>query len=84
MMNRNNCLKIRGGGIGLSDLCRNLISSVLRGGVFYLVRLRTKRPWMRGSIRQERPMTRLVRTYGPEPISSMPTVCLSLIQEQSI
>lgn len=34
MMNRNNCLKIRGG-IGLSDLCGNLISSVLRGGVFY-------------------------------------------------
>ena len=26
----------------------------------------------------------LVHTYGPEPISSMPTVCLSLIQEQSI
>nr|DAW86241.1 MAG TPA: hypothetical protein [Bacteriophage sp.] len=24
-----------GGGIGLSDLCSNLISSVLRGGVFY-------------------------------------------------
>lgn len=35
MMNRNNCLKIRGGGIELSDLCSNLISSVLRGGVFY-------------------------------------------------
>ena len=35
MMIRNNCLKIRGGGIGLSDLCSNLISSVLRGGVFY-------------------------------------------------
>lgn len=35
MMNRNNCLKIQGGGIGLSDLCSNLISSVLRGGVFY-------------------------------------------------
>ena len=37
MMNRNDCLKIRGGGggIGLSDLCSNLISSVLRGGVFY-------------------------------------------------
>ena len=36
------------------------------------------------SIRQGRPMTHLVHTYGPEPISSMPTVCLSLIQEQSI
>lgn len=35
MMNRDNCLKIRGGDIGLSDLCRDLISSVLRGGVFY-------------------------------------------------
>lgn len=36
MMNRNNCLKIRGGGgIGLSALCSDLISSVLRGGVFY-------------------------------------------------
>ena len=35
MMNRNNCLKIRGGGIGLSDLCSDLIPSVLRGGVFY-------------------------------------------------
>lgn len=35
MMNRNNCLKILGGGIGLSDLCSNLISSVLKGGVFY-------------------------------------------------
>lgn len=35
MMNRNNYLKIRGGGIGLSDLCSDLIPSVLRGGVFY-------------------------------------------------
>lgn len=35
MMNCNNCLKIRGGGIGLSALCSDLISSVLRGGVFY-------------------------------------------------
>lgn len=35
MMNRNNCLKIPGGGIGLSALCSDLISSVLRGGVFY-------------------------------------------------
>ena len=35
MMNRDNCLKIRGGGIRLSDLCSDLISSVLRGGVFY-------------------------------------------------
>lgn len=34
MMNRNNCLKIRGG-IGLSALCSDLISSVLRGGVLY-------------------------------------------------
>ena len=33
-MNRNNCLKIRGG-IRLSALCSDLISSVLRGGVFY-------------------------------------------------
>ena len=35
MMIRNNCLKIRGGGIGLSALRSDLISSVLRGGVFY-------------------------------------------------
>ena len=36
MMNRNNCLKIRGGGgIGLSALYSDLIPSVLRGGVFY-------------------------------------------------
>ena len=35
MINSNIYLKIRGGGIGLSDLCSNLISSVLRGGVFY-------------------------------------------------
>ena len=35
MMNRNNCLKIRGGGIGLSALCSDLTSSVRKGGAFY-------------------------------------------------
>ena len=35
MMNRNNCLKIRGGGIGLSSLCSDLTSSVRKGGAFY-------------------------------------------------
>ena len=35
MMIRTNCLKIRGGGIGVSALCSDLTSSVLRGGVFY-------------------------------------------------
>ena len=34
MMNRNNCLKIRGG-IGLSALCSDLTFSVRKGGVFY-------------------------------------------------
>ena len=34
MMNRNNCLKIRGG-IGLSALCGDLTSSVRKGGAFY-------------------------------------------------
>lgn len=35
MMIRNNCLKIRGGGIGLSALCSDLTSSVRKGGAFY-------------------------------------------------
>ena len=35
MMNRNNCLKIRGGGIGLSALCSDLTSFVRKGGAFY-------------------------------------------------
>lgn len=35
MMNRNNCLKIRGGGIGLFALCSDLTSSVRKGGAFY-------------------------------------------------
>lgn len=35
MMNRYNCLKIRGGGIGLSALCSDLTSPVRKGGVFY-------------------------------------------------
>lgn len=36
MMNRNNCLKIRGGeGIGLSALCNDLTSFMRKGGAFY-------------------------------------------------
>lgn len=34
-MPKNKVFGQAGGGIGLSDLCSNLISSVLRGGVFY-------------------------------------------------
>ena len=34
MMNRNNCLTIRGGGVSDYLTC-DLIPSVLRGGVFY-------------------------------------------------